>query len=546
MQVHRCRFTDYVPQAINAMEFTPRTWKWPLLAVGRGNGDIELWRVKRNLVYEKTIPGLVNGSLETLAWAHQTELTQDDMELFDTKEEQARERERLRSSSPRLFSAGLNAVIVEWDLATLTPRRAVDSYGGAVWCMAVNNAQTQLAVGTEDGHIRIFDIADGELAYVRCYDRVRSRILAVAWGADDATVVTGSADGSVRVWGADGHVATRMTVPKEGAEATLVWAVAVLRDGTVVSGDSRGHVMFWDAAMRVVQQDFKALGADVLSLAVDRAGHTVFASGVDPKITQFRLFVGGAEATNTTSMAPRKWQLTGFRRYHTHDVRALALETSKGVNLLASGGVDTQVTAMRARSFPDRAPHRQPCFPPLSTVASVAPQAGLVLQRQGTQLKVWALGQAAPLAPALAEQMESGTAVAAPTPADLLRMDVKTRTSLTCSAISASGQFILASDAVGPKLFHVAGLQPGSDRVRVKRVRCFPPADFVPAESTNRGVVQARFTSDESRVVLATADAYVVVVDVSQWQQGRTVTERRLCAHRCTEAETAADALCDD
>ncbi|KAJ1942452.1 U3 small nucleolar RNA-associated protein [Linderina macrospora] len=412
--------------------------------------------------------------------------------------------------------------------------------------MATNHAQTQLAVGTEDGHIRIFDIVDDGLAYVRCFDRVKSRILSVAWGADDSTVVTGSADGSVRVWGTDGHVETRMTVPKEGADATLVWAVAVLRDGTIVSGDSRGHVVFWDGAMRVVRQDFKALGADVLSLAADRAGHTVYAAGVDPKITQFRLFAGGAEAARikSGSAAARKWQLTGFRRYHTHDVRALALETSKAVNLLASGGVDAQVTAARARSFPDRAPQRQPCFPPLGSAVSVASAAGLVLQCQGTQLKIWALGQSEPLAPALAEHMESGQAVhVREPPRDLLRIDVKARTALTCSAISASGKFVLASDAEGPKLFHIAGIAPGCQRVRVRRVRCFPPADFVPADSANRGIIQARFTADESRIVMATADAYVSVVDISKCLDGDVTTLVRLCAHRCTDAETAADSM---
>ncbi|KAJ1727948.1 U3 small nucleolar RNA-associated protein, partial [Coemansia sp. Benny D160-2] len=81
MQVHRCRFVDYVPQAINAIEYAPRSSTHPYVAIGRANGDIELWQAKENLVYVKTLPGIVNGSLEAIAWAHRTSLTAEEIEL---------------------------------------------------------------------------------------------------------------------------------------------------------------------------------------------------------------------------------------------------------------------------------------------------------------------------------------------------------------------------------------------------------------------------------------------------------------------------------
>ncbi|KAI8324771.1 WD40 repeat-like protein [Martensiomyces pterosporus] len=556
MQVHRCRFTDYVPQAINAIEFAPTTSKRSILAVGRAGGDIEIWSVKGNLVYEKTIPGIRNGSLETLAWAHQTRLTADDLELFDTEKEREAAKRRLENSCPRLFSAGLNAVIVEWDLAKLVPKAAVDSYGGAVWCMATNNAQTKLAVGTEDGHIRIFDVTDGKLAYERCFDKISSRILSVAWSPSDETIVTGSADSSVRVWDANsGRMITRMTVPREGKDQTLLWAVAVLRDGTIVSGDSRGHVVFWDPVMYVIQQDFRTLGADVLCLAADESGHTVFASGVDPKVTQFKLFAGGtpveslAKSKKSSGSRPRKWQISAFRRYHTHDVRALALSSGLRFNRLISGGVDTQVTSCESRPFPDENPHRQPCFPPLNGVISVAPKARLVLQRQDRTLKLWSLGKAEPIAKPLSDQMESGQALQVyERQSDLLRMDLKTQTHLVCSTISPSGQLVAASDAEGPKLYQVTGIEPGSSSssVRARRIHSFPPADFVPEHSENRGATQMRFTEDEGRIILSTADGFVSVIDILQWREGKFATVCRHCVHRNTEDEVEEDSKCND
>lgn len=57
MEVHRCRFVDYTPSAINALAFAPNTTK-PVMACGRANGDIEVWNPKNEWTLEKvhTIP----------------------------------------------------------------------------------------------------------------------------------------------------------------------------------------------------------------------------------------------------------------------------------------------------------------------------------------------------------------------------------------------------------------------------------------------------------------------------------------------------------
>jgi hypothetical protein len=40
--------------------------------------------------------------------------------------------------------------------------------------MAANHANTVLAVGCEDGCVRLFDIADGEMAFIRSFDMQKS------------------------------------------------------------------------------------------------------------------------------------------------------------------------------------------------------------------------------------------------------------------------------------------------------------------------------------------------------------------------------------
>ena len=64
----------------------------------------------------------------------------------------------------------------------------------------------------------------------------------------------------------------RLTVDQLKGEHTVVWAVAVLKDGTIVSGDSMGNVKFWDGEMGTQTQSFKSHKADVLCLAVGSVG----------------------------------------------------------------------------------------------------------------------------------------------------------------------------------------------------------------------------------------------------------------------------------
>ena len=59
-----------------------------------------------------------------------------------------------------------------------------------------------------------------------------------------------------------------MTVDQLKGEHTVVWAVAVLADGTIVSADSMGNVKFWDGEMGTQTQSFRAHKADVLCLTV--------------------------------------------------------------------------------------------------------------------------------------------------------------------------------------------------------------------------------------------------------------------------------------
>lgn len=122
--------------------------------------------------------------------------------------------------------------------------------------MAANAGSSLLALGCEDGTVRLLSLKNDTLSHYRRFDRVKCRVLSIAWGPprprqrtktqsvpigdssdddddeedwEDAWLVTGGSDSSIRKWDVKtGRVIDRMGTDKMRGERTLVWAVGVL------------------------------------------------------------------------------------------------------------------------------------------------------------------------------------------------------------------------------------------------------------------------------------------------------------------------------
>lgn len=116
----------------------------------------------------------------------------------------------------RLFSAGHHATITEWDLIHLRPKVSVDSFGGAVWSLALNDSCTTLAAACEDGCVRLFEIQDGNLVYKKSLVGDRVRILSLSWQPKSNFIVTGSAEGVIRRWNTVTGQSSSRFLPVEG------------------------------------------------------------------------------------------------------------------------------------------------------------------------------------------------------------------------------------------------------------------------------------------------------------------------------------------
>ena len=347
LYLHRSRFVDFTPPSITALAFShpPLPVGAPIpaslrLAIGRSNGDIEIWNPhKGSWIHESTLKGGKDRSIEGLAWTQDT--------AYD-------------GAQLRLFSIGYSSVVTEWDLETGRPRKHVDCNGGVIWSIAaqprvisgIYGKDTQLAstasneelsqalvVGLDDGSVALLstDGGPGNLEYTKTLMRSSSkkaRVLSLSWQTRH-TVIAGMADSTIRVWDIrSGRVVSTMSLGKDtkssGGREVLVWAVKVLKNGDIVSGDSRGEVLFWDGKTYSLRQRIQAHEADVLTLEVSRAGDMVVSSGVDRRT----VFFGAQKGAKQQG----RWAEIFGRRYHTHDVRAMAAWEGGDKSIIVSGG----------------------------------------------------------------------------------------------------------------------------------------------------------------------------------------------------------------
>ena len=100
-----------VPQRVTDQSVDER------VAVARGNGSVEIWNAESNWHTERVIPGGDDVSVEAVVWI-----------------------------GDRLFTAGLHSMITEWSVSQLRVETIIDSFGGSVWCMALNPSATVIAV----------------------------------------------------------------------------------------------------------------------------------------------------------------------------------------------------------------------------------------------------------------------------------------------------------------------------------------------------------------------------------------------------------------
>lgn len=371
MDIHRCRFVDYTPHTITSLAFSLRSFPEQSapsdlrLAVGRSNGDIEIWNPRHNWTHDLTLAGSKGRSIEGLIWSSSSS---------DAENEPS-----------RLFSIGGSTYITEWDLKTGRPLVNYDCNAGTIWSIDLTARGDKLAVGCDDGSVVVVDISGGvgSLEYDIICQRQDARVLSLKWNGNEQ-IVGGCADGRIRVWSyakdTKGRILSTMRVDKSKTESTLVWTLEVLPNrNQLLSGDSTGHVKIWDLKFFSLMQSFKIHDADVLCIVSDVKEERFFSAGIDRKIHQYDLL----HAKSST-----KWVHSFNRLLHSNDIRSMAITESKNFKALVSGGVERAITIQLIDNFQDSKYKKLLVNQQISNVL-VVPEDKLVILWQDQFVKVW-------------------------------------------------------------------------------------------------------------------------------------------------------------
>ena len=346
MDIHRCRFVPYPPSTINVLAFSHSQGSREKkaadlrLAIGRANGNIEIWNPLSGAWLQETIiRGGKDRSIDGLVW------------IQDPDERDAAGK-RI-TGRLRLFSIGYTTTVTEWDLERGQPLRQSSGNHGEIWCLAaqpsISPATTHsssitpseqwlgqnLITGCTDGAVVLYSTADQDLQLQRVLVRPSSKkakIISVIF-QDRNIVIAGCTDSTIRIYDIrTGTLVRSMSLgagPRAAPKEIIVWAVKCLPNGNIVSGDSTGELRIWDGKTYTLVQRVKSHKQDILSLAINIDGSMIFSGGMDRRTVVYKQ-VGGPKS---------RWGEVAHRRFHSHDVKTMATFEGMGMSIVASGGI---------------------------------------------------------------------------------------------------------------------------------------------------------------------------------------------------------------
>ena len=481
MDVHRCRFVPYPPSPINTLSFShpsspaskTRPPKSLRLAVGRANGDIEIWNPQNGSWFQESIcRGGKERSIECLTWIQDP----DDIDKEGNTV----------TGKLRLVSTGYSEVVTEWNLAEGRPLRHSQSNHGEIWCMAaqpkgqppvrlgsqdedeyreaVFQSQIQnIAVGCADGSIVILSTNDEDLHFQRVLARPgkkRSRVLSITF-QDRHTIVAGHADSTIRIYDIRGGQTIKSMSLGAGQgtkQETLVWSVKCLKDGTIVSGDSNGVVSFWDGQHYALSQRIQGSEADILDLATSADGRYVFSGGMDRRTSLYRnKSIGGARS---------RWEKVCHSRLHRNDVKTMATYEGKNFSVMVSGGLDTNLIINPIEQFGKEHPRNLSNLPLLPQLM-VSSASRLLVSWWDRELRIWSVH--GPTQDPQSPEQEDDSVSTASGRRLLSKVMIQGAESITSACLAEDGQLLVVATNIDIKIFRLT-LKDGSMQVRKIKV----------------------------------------------------------------------------
>lgn len=142
----------------------------------------------------------------------------------------------------RLAMGGDDGLVRIWRLADGVLLRALPGHDDSVWSVAFGRDGKMLASGGDDGTIRLWDTDDGSL--LNTLKGHTKAVLSLAFSPNGQILASGSADSTIRLWSVTDAKETRVLE----SHSDSVWSIAFSPDGSrLVSLGEDGAIIAWQA-----------------------------------------------------------------------------------------------------------------------------------------------------------------------------------------------------------------------------------------------------------------------------------------------------------
>lgn len=382
--LHRCRQissqTSYIQTLSLSLDETT-------LAVGRDNGNIELWKTTPNFFCQRVIPHSSSGI-----------------------------RKILFANSDQIVVVSLDGYVRTWSISGIpTLLLSFSSGGGSIWDAEFDASGNFLAVCCEDGTVRIFDSA---FILKGVLKGATQRLLAVSWSKNSSisprgtpTIWASSYEGKVFGWDIaqflqdenSRHFRAAFTsVPVSHITITkgFAWCIVTTPNNEIITGNSNGKVAVWDQITGTLIQTLVRLLYDVISVQLSGDLQTLIAAGVDHDIIMWkRNYINGRF---------EDFIETSHRQDCTHDIQHLLISKKKHLfrarpshqefsdYVILAGGIDRNLVRFPLSKFSTYPAqifypidHQTPCTMIPSIVDEDRTFNNLMLLQNQTSLQIW-------------------------------------------------------------------------------------------------------------------------------------------------------------
>ncbi len=178
-----------------------------------------------------------------------------------------------------------------WDIATATVDWTLKAHKGTIWSLALS--PQYLATGSDDGPAKIWNLHTRQELHA-LGDAAGARSL--AFDSEGKRLLVGERSGAVKVW----DVVTGNEILKTAGHAGLVGAVAFARDGnTMASASGDKTIKVWDAISGQEKMTLQGHERGVYGIAFSPNGRFLVSGSWDKTVRLWELASGSLIATLT-------------------------------------------------------------------------------------------------------------------------------------------------------------------------------------------------------------------------------------------------------